>query len=55
MGKKYFGAQSFTSLMADIRHLAGALVEHFLEGIAPLGHWYINPNKKRNKYNSSLL
>ena len=28
---------------------------HFLEGIAPLRHWYINPNEKRNKYKSSLL
>ena len=39
-----FRAQSFTSLMADRRqdinggfaHLAGALMEHFLEGSAPL-------------------
>ena len=37
------GAQSFASLMADIRqdinrvlHLAVALMEHFFEGIAPL-------------------
>ena len=36
-------------------HLAGALMEHFLEGIGPLRHWYINPNKKSNKYKSSLL
>ena len=27
-------------------HLAGALMEHLLEGIAPLRHWYINPNEK---------
>ena len=25
-------------------HLAGALMEHFLEGIAPLRHWYISLN-----------
>ena len=34
--------------------LAGALMEHFLEGIAPLRHWYINPSEKSNKYKSSL-
>ena len=32
-----------------------ALMEHFLEGIAPLRHWYINQNEKGNKYKSSLL
>ena len=40
-----YGAQSFTSLKADLRqdingevlHLSGALMEHFLEGSAPLG------------------
>ena len=31
-------------------HLAGALMEHFLEGIAPLKHRYINPNERINKY-----
>ena len=36
-------------------HLAGALMGHFLEGIAPLRHWYINSNEKSNKYKSSLL
>ena len=30
-------------------------MEHFLEEIAPLRHWYINPNEKSNKYKSSLL
>ena len=30
-------------------------MEHFLEGIAPLRHWYINPNEKINKCKSSLL
>ena len=30
-------------------------MEHFLEGIAPLRHWYINPNEKSNKYKYSLL
>ena len=33
----------------------GALMKHFLEGIAPLRHWYIHPNEKSNKYKSSLL
>ena len=48
--------------MADLRqdkteflHLAGALMANFLEGIAPLRHWYINPNEKSNKYISTLL
>ena len=35
--------------------LAGALMEHFLEGNAPLRLWYINPNEKSNKYKSSRL
>ena len=39
----------------DFLHLAGALMEHFLEGIAPLRYWYINPNEQSNKYKSSLL
>ena len=30
-------------------------MEHFLEGIALLRHWYINSNEKINKYKSSLL
>ena len=30
-------------------------MEHFLEGIAPLRHWYINPIEKSNKYKSSFL
>ena len=30
-------------------------MEHFLAAIAPLRHWYINPNAKSNKYKSSLL
>ena len=30
-------------------------MEHFLEGIDPLRHWYINPNEKSNNYKSSLL
>ena len=30
---------------------AGILMEHFLQGIALLGHWYINnQNEKSNKY-----
>ena len=38
----------------DVLHLAGALMEHFLKGIAPLRHWYFNPNDKDNEYKSSL-
>ena len=30
-------------------------MEHFLEGIALLRHWYIKPNEKSNKYKSSFL
>ena len=46
--------------MADVRqteflHLAGVLMENFLERIAPLRLWYINPNVKSNKYKSALL
>ena len=57
------GAQSLTSLMADVRQdinrvssfITGALMEHFLEGIAPLRYLYINSNEKSNRYKSSLL
>ena len=31
--------------------LTGALINQILEGIAPLRHWYVNPNEKSNKYN----
>ena len=30
-------------------------MEYLPEGIAPLRHWYINPNETTNKYKSSLL
>ena len=57
-GHAHYGAQSFTNLMANLRpdinsvlHLAGALMEHFLEGIAPLRHWYISPNEKSYQVN----
>ena len=51
LNSDYLWAQPFTSLMADLHqdinrvflHLAGALMEHFLEGIAWLRYWYINP------------
>ena len=29
--------------MTEFSHLAGALMEYFLEGVTPLRHWYINP------------
>ena len=38
-----------------VYHLAGALIEHFLERISLLRHLYINQNKNSNKYKSSLL
>lgn len=40
--------------LTEFLHSAGVLMEHFLDGIAPLKHWYINANEKRNKYKSSL-
>ena len=50
------GAQSFTCLIADLHQdINNYLMEHFVEGIALLRHWYINPNEKSNKYISSLL
>ena len=36
-------------------HLAGALIEHFLEGIDPIRHWYIIPNEKSIKKKNLLL
>ena len=30
-------------------HLAGALMKHFLEGIAPLRHGYINLDEKSHQ------
>ena len=33
-------------------HIAGGLMEKFLEGIALLILWYLNPNENSNKYNS---
>ena len=42
-------------LRREFLHLAGALMEHFLEGIALLIYWYSNPNEKSNKYKYSLL
>ena len=58
-----FRAQSFISLMADLRQDINRvslfswclILEHLLKGIAPIRHWYINPNEKSNKYKSSLL
>ena len=47
--------QRSPSVINRVSSIAGALMEHFLEGIAPLTHWYINPNKKSNKYKYSLL
>ena len=43
----FFRTLSFTSLMADLHyninylHTASAIMEEFIEGIAPLRHWYI--------------
>ena len=58
----FSSAESFTSLRSLSRHkqslflyLASAIVEHFLERIASLRHWYINPNENSNKYTSLLL
>ena len=48
-----FRDQSFTSLMANscqdtlifFIYLAGALIKHSLEGIAPLRNWYVHRSK----------
>ena len=56
-------AQSFTSLkrqisaktQMEVLHLAGALMEHFLEGSAPLRLWYINSEEKLCMYYSYHL
>ena len=45
----------FIFLSGKPRYLAGALMEHFLEGNAPSIHRYINPNENSDKYKSSLL
>ena len=42
-------AQLFTSLKADLCHLAGALMEHFLEESALLRLWYKLIQKRLNK------
>ena len=34
--------------LMDVLHLADALMEDYLEGIAPLRIWYINPNAVTN-------
>ena len=44
-----FDGRSTSRHKQSFIHLAGALMEHFLEGIAPLRHWYINPNEKSTK------
>ena len=54
------GPQSFTSLKADLHqdihlHLAGSLMEHFIEGIAPLGRWQVNSERNICIYYSSHL
>ena len=47
---RFNGGQSFTHLMANLCQDNEALMEHLFEGIAPLRHWYNNPNDKSNKY-----
>ena len=51
----FFDGRSPSRHKQEFPYLAGALMEHLLEGIAPLTHWYISPNEKSNKYKSSLL
>ena len=48
-------AGSFTSLL-DVFIQQVHIMEYFLEGSIPLRHWYyIDPNKKTNRYKSSAL
>ena len=55
LGPNHLVTSSMADLHQDINiqcfftYLAGALMEHFHEIIAPLRHWYINPNEKSNK------
>ena len=45
----FFDGRSPSKHKLEFLHLAGALMEHFLEGMAPLRYLYINPNEKSNK------
>ena len=50
----FIKGRSPSETLTEVLHLAGALIEHFLEGYAPLSHWHIYPNEKSNKYKYSL-
>ena len=50
-----FDGRSPSRHKQEFLHLADVLMEYFLEGIALLRNWYINPNEKSNKCKSSLL
>ena len=39
----------------EVLHLAGALMEHFLEGSAPLRLWEVNSEEKRRFVFVTLL
>ena len=47
--------QIFVKTLTEFLHWKFALMEHFLEGIAQLRYWHIDPNARSNKYKSSLL
>ena len=47
--------QLYYKILQDIFQFSGVLMEYFHEGIAPIRHWYVNPNEKSKKYKSSLL
>ena len=53
MGLRPSRAKSFISLNENLLHLACALVEHFIDEIAPLKHHYINQIDKIK--NTNLL
>ena len=51
----FFDGRSLSRHKLEFPNLSGALIEHFLEGLALLRHWHINPNEKSDKSKSSLL
>ena len=47
LGPNHLGIYLMADLRQNMLHLAGALMEHFHEGIiAPLRDWYINPIRR---------
>ena len=47
--------QNETTFKGSFLHLAGALMEHFIEGIAPSKYWYGTLTQMRRVSNTNLL